>query len=181
MFSSEFVKIIRQEMPSRVELESFGLEPHEIAAVQASFLAVARMPEVQIASNISELEKLISAYDCSGVEVGLIRFLAESRPHSHGVQVAYCEADSIVVEATGEVAMYDHADGRRSLSCAQESMRFLDALRVFVEMRNNKPKWNGRAEEAANLCAEMAGGGAICVVLQVAVRPLLIFHVNLSY
>lgn len=158
MLSAEFLAALSAAKPARSELEDYGLEPEEIEAVQASFSSTARKTPVEVAVGKSELEKLILEYDCSTVEVGLIRFMAEPRVHRFGVQVAYCEADSIVVGAAGGVAMHDHDAPAKSLVCAVDSERFLDALSAFIALRREKSQWKGRAAEAADVCAKKAGG-----------------------
>lgn len=159
MRSSDFLKVLSEAMPTSADLEDYGLDPQEIDDVQASFRSAARKSLAGVASTKSELEKMIIEYDCSTVEVGLIRFLPEPRVHPGGVQVAYCEADPIVVIASGLVVMYEHDDSDRSMKCAINSERFLDALDVFITLRREKSRWKGRVDEAANLCADKAGGG----------------------
>ena len=96
--------------------------------------------------------------DCSTLEVGLIRFLDRPHDHRHGVQVAFCEADPIVVWRVGTVAMHDHVNPDEAVMCAADSERFFDALRAFLTIRLEKSKWKGRINEAAEKCAEKAGG-----------------------
>ena len=96
--------------------------------------------------------------DCSTLEVGLIRFLDRPHDHRHGVQVAFCEADPIVVWRVGTVAMHDHVNPDEAVMCAADSERFFDALSAFLTIRLEKSKWKGRINEAAEKCAEKAGG-----------------------
>jgi hypothetical protein len=158
MLSAEFLAALNEAMPAQAELEDYGLEPEEIEAVQASFRSTPRKLPAQTTAGKTELEKLVSEHDCSTVEVGLIRFLPRPRVHHCGMQVAYCEADAVVVGAAGGVAMHDHDEPAKSLKCAANSERFLDALAAFVAMRCQKSQWKGRVEEAAKACATKAGG-----------------------
>jgi hypothetical protein len=88
----------------------------------------------------------------------LIRFVDNSRKHSHGIQVAICETDPIVVTPDGKVAMHDHVDPEKRITCATDSERFLDGLQMFLKIRREKSKWVGREKQAAKLCAAKAGG-----------------------
>lgn len=159
MHHSDFLIAVRAAMPSRHELELRGLEPDEIEGVQATFRSV---PREEAAAGLgpveSELERMVLEKDCSTLEIGLIRFLDGPREHRHGVQVAVCEADAVVVSPSGSVALHDHADPNRAMACAADSERFLDALGAFLAVRADRVKWKGRVNEAADLCAEKAGG-----------------------
>lgn len=156
MRSHAFLVALQDVMPPRFELETCGLSPDEIEAVQATFRFVPRKPSVF--PSRSELERMIIDNDCSSVEVGWIRFLDRPREHRHGVQVAFCEADPVVVSPTGTVKMHDHANPDKAVNCATDSERFLDALAVFLSIRHEKSKWKGRVDAAAEVCAEKAGG-----------------------
>lgn len=159
MNSSDFLNALSEAMPTNDELKEYGLNSEEIDGVQASFRFIARNLLNEKIAVGSELERMIVEYDCSTVEVGLIRFLPRPQMHHNGVQVAYCEADPIIVNASGVVTMHSHDDPDASILCAADSQSFLDALSVFIKMRREKSHWKGRVEEAANLCSMKAGGG----------------------
>ena len=158
MRSPDFLSALTKAMPSRVELEAHGLESNEIDAVQKTFKYFARDHSEGRLKSRSELENMILENDCSSVEVGLIRFLDRPREHRDGVQVAFCEADSIVVRPSGSVIMSDHAVVDKGLDCAVDSERFLAALAAFIALRQKKSKWKERTVEAADICANLAGG-----------------------
>src|SRR5690349_18301511 len=99
MRNADFLVALQNVMPPRAELEAFGLSLDEIERVQATFRSIPRKQPSSVSR--SELERMILDNDCSTVEVGLIRFLERPREHRHGVQVAFCEADSIVVSPAG--------------------------------------------------------------------------------
>jgi hypothetical protein len=156
MRNADFLVALQNVMPPRAELEAYGISPDDIECVQATFRF---MPRKQLSSDSgSELERMILDNDCSTIEVGLVRFLDRPREHRHGVQVAFCEADSVVVSPAGTVVMYDHANPDYATNCAANSERFLDALAVYLTIRREKAKWKGRGNAAAELCAEKAGG-----------------------
>ncbi len=156
MNNANFLVALQNAMPPRAELEARGLSLDEIESVQATFKFIPRDQPSSVSG--SELERMILDNDCSTVEVGLIRFLEGPHEHQHGVQVAFCEADSIVVSTGGTVMMYEHANPDKGMNCAANSERFLDALAAFLTVRSEKPKWKGRGNAAAELCAEKAGG-----------------------
>ena len=144
-------------MPSRGELEADGLSVEGIEDIQGSFRATPR----QLSGSVpgSELEKMILDYDCSKIEVSWIRFLDKPVPHPHGIQVAYFEADMIIVSPTGTIVMYDHENADFVMAeCAADSERFLDALITFLTILRNRSKWKGQYNAAVELCAEKAGG-----------------------
>lgn len=144
-------------MPSSDTLEEYGLDEGEIEEIQATFVGERRA--LTTSEEHSEVERLITEFDCSRVEVGLVRFLDAPRDHSQGVQFAYCEADFIFLKENGSVVL---VDGRMTesngIKCATDFQRFLDGLGAFVEIRANKSNWKKRSGEAASLCAEAAGG-----------------------
>jgi hypothetical protein len=156
MRNADFLLALHNVMTSRAELEAYGLDIDEIEGVQATFRFSPRKQPSSVSRN--ELEKMILDNDCSTVEVGLIRFLDKPREHRHGVQVAFCEADPIVVSPAGLVAMYEYANPDKAMSCAADSERFLDALSVLITIRREKSRWKGRSNEVAELCSEKAGG-----------------------
>lgn len=160
MLANEFLDVVRKAMPPRKELRQFGLDDSEIEGIQQTFMHTRRTGR-NVLDAQSEIEKMIMANDCSNLEVGLMRFLPEPRAHPHGVIIAFCEADPVVVRKDGTIAMYDHARAdMEPKECALDSERFLDALAKFVEIRRRKTEWRGRVSEAAKLCASLAGGSA---------------------
>jgi len=161
MHATEFLEIVHRAMPTREELESFGLDDDEIVEVQRTFTSKARLPSNNRRIAKDEVEKMILENDCSSVEIGAVQFLNEPASHAHGTVVALCEADRLVVRQDGSVVVYDHADPERiQMECAVDSEHLLDGLAAFVEIRRNRSKWRGRTQEAAAVCANKAGGAA---------------------
>lgn len=157
MRAEQFLTCLRNAMPSRSTLEEYGLDNDEIEEVQATFLGTARKP---VSTNIrDELVRLVLEFDCSKVEVGLVRFLGEPQRHMKGMRVAYCEAESIVLNKDGVVVLCDDSGvGSNDIQCASDSRRFLEGLCIFIEIRRNKSEWKGKVEDAAVRCARAAGG-----------------------
>ena len=143
-------------MPQRHVLADYGLNDDEIADIQATFVARRRSASADPAA--SEAERMIVEFDCSRVEIGLVRLHGEITGHPEGLVFASCEADPLVVRADGCIAMLDHAVGQKiALLCAADSERFLDAMTVYVDHRAAKDTDRCRTD-AAEECAKAAGG-----------------------
>jgi hypothetical protein len=158
MINKDFLLALQKVIPSASELEKYGLDPDEIKGVQSTFQYITRNMLKTSSDYKSELEKMILENDCSTIEIGLIRFLDKPYEHAYGKQVAFCESDPIIVQFDGTVAMYDHSVSDNMLACAINSEKFLDALHSFIMIRHEKAKWRGRGAEAAQVCANLAGG-----------------------
>lgn len=158
MIGSDFLNALVKAMPSHAELEEYGLSEDEIKSIQAAFQSTAREGSTLPSVAKSELEKMLLEYDCSTVEIGLIRFLPEPRTYQGVTIVAYCEADLIAVSEADAIVMHDHDDFGRTTACAKNSEAFLDALTEWITLRRNASQWKERSEEAAKRCAEKAGG-----------------------
>lgn len=158
MKGKDFLTLLARAMPSMSELAQYGLDEEEAEEIQASFKSVERPSSGGGVSFSSELQTLVSENDLSTVEVGLVTFPSHPEITDRGVVVAYFEADPLVVQRDGSVAMSDHARPDVLRTCAASSEAFLEALARFVEIRSRKKDWNGRLAEAASICAEAAGG-----------------------
>ncbi len=157
MTAEEFVRRLAKAMPDRLALTAYGLEDDEIATTQAVFRAQRRPSRAP--AGASELARLVVEFDCSHVEVGLVRFGARLERRPFGVIVAFCEAEPVVVAPDGRIVLHDHARPKSELMrCAVDSEHFLDALGVFVDMTRDKAVWNGRFQEAVATCGRAAGG-----------------------
>lgn len=167
MNGNEFVEALKNAMPARDELLRFGLSDDEINGVQNTFRASVRADSSSVDGASSELERLVTEFDCSTVEVGLLQFLALPKSHRMGTQVASVESDALVVRADGSVLMSDSSTSEVLLDCARNSEAFLDALSAFIKIRRDKQSWMGRANEAAMVCASAAGGSKYLKFYQV--------------
>ena len=157
MTADEFLRHLEQAMPERSSLEAHGLDEDDIEAIQSTYVAPLRATTT--ASDVSEVERLVLDFDCSNVEVGLVRFNDRPMASPRGTCFAYCEADPLVVLRDERVALCDHASPQTIvLLCARDSSRFLDAMAAFVSLRRDKAAWKGRVEQAATRCAHSAGG-----------------------
>lgn len=157
MNAEEFLRHVEGAMPDRSALEEYGLDADEIDNIQATFTAPRRGPTSSAA--LSEVERLVLEFDCSKLEIGLVRFSDQLTALPEGSCFGACEADPLLVTAEGTIALSDHAHpGSILQACAADAHRFLDGLATLVRLRSEKAAWMGRVEEAADVCAESAGG-----------------------
>lgn len=157
MNAEEFLRKLKQAMPDRATLESYGLDEEEIADIQSTFLAARR--GVPAPDGLSEVERMVVEYDCSKLQVGLVTFNDQLVRLPEGSCFGACEADPLVVVADKSVAMYDHAvSGVVSFHCASNGNTLLSGLAQYVSIRKDREAWVGREDEATMLCAEAAGG-----------------------
>lgn len=159
MNAEEFVTAVERSMPTRETLIEYGLDEDEIDGIQAAFRCPSRGRATVPRGSVSELERLVIEYDCSTLEVSLLRFTEAPKSHEDGVIVAYWEADPVMVTNSGEIVAIDHENPNgKSTPCGADSERFLAAIAFLVEGIGKKAQWRGRAAELAEACAERAGG-----------------------
>lgn len=157
MNASEFCEQLATAMPTKAELEAHGLDEDDIESIQACFLAKKRNRVLQ--GNGSELKKLVYEYDCSSVEVGLVRFLEEPVDYAQGREFAKFEYDPLVVRRDGKVAMLDMLDRTwEYFICASSAGQFLDALAAYAMQVKRRGEWAGKSEQATNQYSLAAGG-----------------------
>ena len=82
---------------------------------------------------------MIVEFDCSRLELGLVRFNDHLISLPAGSCFGACEADPIVVTEDGTIGLCDHArpDSVHQL-CAADAERFLDGMATFVSLRGDK-------------------------------------------
>ncbi len=155
MSGEQFVAHLRRAMPNRETLEEYGLDADEVADIQATFVAPARTSSGFIAGN--EINQMMADFDCSKVEVGLVRFLEQGEGHSLGRVFAMCEADRLILRPDGAIVMLPHGGTGGEIPCAVSPAQFLNAIATFVDMRTDKSAWKGKTDIAAERCAAAAG------------------------
>ena len=144
-------------MPSSEDLESYGLDEDEILAIQSTFRFVPKEVGSQKTPNTADLEKLLTEFDCSTVELGQLVFRSEIEEISLGRHFGFCEADLLIQNENGEIVMLDHAHpDSLSVICATNEASFFEAIAKFVEVRANKSEWSGRIEEAVSECVNLS-------------------------
>ncbi len=155
MSGEQFVAHLRRAMPDRETLKEYGLDADEVDDIQATFVAHVRTSNGFTASN--EIEQMLADFDCSKVEVGLVRFLERGEGHSLGKVFAFCEADRLILRPDGAIVMLPHGESGGEIRCADSPAQFLDTIALFVDMRANKAAWKGKTNIAAERCATAAG------------------------
>ena len=158
MRAEEFVRVVAEAMPSKATLQEHGLSEDEIEGIQATF-TVERRASTETAAEATESEvlRLARLFDCSRLEIGLVRFQKAVSVHAAGLRFACLEADALVLASDGEITAYGVGTdvGR---PCAATGGHLLDALAEFVRIRRNRSAWKGRVRESAETCASAAGG-----------------------
>jgi hypothetical protein len=158
MTSDEFVELLERLMPSSNSMKAFGLSEEEMRDVQASFRAIPRRSP-KVLNDAGEIGRLLSRFDCSSLEIGLIRFDDVINRDARGWRFGTCEADPLfVVGSGGAVVMHDHSIPQAGAAvCAISGDRFLDALAEFALVRSERSEWKGRANEASARCCLASG------------------------
>lgn len=157
MKAREFCENLLAVMPTRAELEDYGLDEEDIESIEACFSAKKR--DRVFDGDGSELERLVYEYDCSRVQVGLVRFLEEPIACSEGREIGSLEVDPIVVLGDCRVAVLDMLDRRRvQFICSLDSEGFLKALATYALQVRRQDDWKGKSDEAARQCCVAAGG-----------------------
>lgn len=157
MDADDFIRHVELAMPTHAVLEQYGLTSDEIRDIQSTFSAPRR--ELRREARLPVIERMLSDFDCSRLEIGFIRFNQHVLSLPGGSGFAVCEADPLVVAEDGTIERLDHAPAHARLQqCASSAETFLDALAVFVTILAEKSAWTGKTHEAAVKCADAAGG-----------------------
>ena len=157
MNAAAFILHVERAMPSEAALKAHGLAEGEIDEIRATFLAPRRA--ASSAKYLSAVEQMVVDFDCSRLEVGLVRFSGQLVRLPRGTCFGHVEADPLVVTKDGSIALCDHARPEVVHQlCAKSADRFLDGMATFVSLRCEKAAWMGRVAEAAERCAQDAGG-----------------------
>ncbi|TWU04412.1 hypothetical protein Pla52n_24520 [Stieleria varia] len=142
-------------MPRAKDLAEYGLDADEIEEIQSAFDAKPRNSGGPVST---EVERLVTAFDCSAVAIGIVRFDSGVVPTQGGVRFGFCEADPLVVDHERKIWMLHHDSPEVApMACAESSEQFLDALLFAAEAIVNRVKWKGRGLEIVHQCSERAG------------------------
>lgn len=158
MNAEEFVEFLQAHAPSADALAEAGLDEDDIAEVLSKFLA-RRRPGGDVREFRSELERLVTQWDCASIEIATLGFLKSPGPFGdEGVQIARWEADPLVVAPDGRVVAYDHAEPETlAAACAVDSAAFLSALSIVVAASGKRPTTTEQFFELVSACARAAG------------------------
>jgi hypothetical protein len=157
MMPVDFVNKLSDAMPSVEELDEYGMDESEIEDIRRTFFARKRDKPIDLSGlPESSLTRLVRDYDCSTLEIGLVRFRETAKMLEHGWCFADCEAEEVVVTRDGTILLVDA--GHPRLKCARDGTGFLNGLGEFIDLRRRKVEWKSRVSEAARKCAVAAGG-----------------------
>lgn len=152
MFAAELAKLA----PTAGELKQLGLSKREAEEERRTFQCIRRERpfEVQYAPN--ELLSLLSGWDASTIEIGVVSFLKRPTNKENGLLVGHYEDDLLVMGSDGEVFVEDAAsEGHIMLRAAKDGDRFLDALMLAAQFSEGD---DDAARAVAKECAVAAGG-----------------------
>jgi hypothetical protein len=159
-----FVLKLKEVSPTKEILAANGFGDEEITQIMKSYACAPRADHINASSDT--LLRLLSAYDCSNLEVGLIRFKEEVVEEVAYYIVGEVEADILgISKTTKEVCVLDHTISEHVVSfCASNSDAFLDALLSFASFLYQRLKNDTLFANTAftkhwvHVCADKAGG-----------------------
>jgi len=166
MTAAQFVTQLSAVAPSVEDLKKLGLTKAEAISIRDSYHAKPRAGAVPVAGD--ELVQLVTAYDCSTLDVSSFAFNDKAMATGQYTIVGGLEADLLVVDAaTGVVQIRDFA--KRDIvvhACASNGAAFLAAM-ILVEAYRAKALFDeelyessSKREKVAAAATEQAGGSA---------------------
>jgi hypothetical protein len=161
-----FVKELAALAPTSTELERLGFSKDEASRSMESFLCTKREHPLQAAGDSNELLRLLSNWDLSKIEIGMIRFPNPPAELLGTICVGCVEADPLLLlPDTGEVAVHELGiKGKRLWWVARSGSELMDSM--FIAARFLEGRGSGRidfndhsaARVVALECASAAGG-----------------------
>lgn len=159
MEADQFVEALWACAPDIEQLKATGI-PSEVAQrFRDAHLCRKKTEAVRYCDPLLDL---ISRYDASTVEIGMILLGSSVVKTDRNWQVGEVEADPLVIDkATEEVQVEElYTNGHILSRCAESGGKFLDALLLAASFQryNRGPGDQDRAYEEAESCALAAGG-----------------------
>jgi hypothetical protein len=163
MDAQKFAKELIQLTPPNEKLAENGVSQEEIERTQKSYLCVERKG---LDRQDDPVLDLITRYDLSSVEIGMVRFTDTPIVQDGSICVGEFEVDPILMDITsGEIYIVDWAARNHITSwCAKNGDSFLDSL-IIAERHISRCGYDyalsdnqAAACEVASNCAEAAGG-----------------------
>lgn len=164
MDSSSFKNALIDASPTLVSLLKIGLSQDEALQIRSSFEIHPRPAVYSIDLGDEALNDLLSNYDVSQIEVGMVRFHAYPERFSSGWTIGEVEADYLILdEESGEVRVTDIGCPEHVIwRCSANGENFLSALVVaakyLAECLLDEKFENSRQLETIRACATLAGG-----------------------
>lgn len=153
--AEQFVSRVEACAPGAAELEEHGLDPDEIEDIRRAFEC--RPTHDRWSGPPNELRRLLVEFDCSDLEISIVRFDPGSADAESAFVFAVAESDPIGVRDSGVVTMFDHAGGRPIYDIAASPEGFLEALALVAEAFRCRETGGYRREEFAAKCVAAAG------------------------
>ena len=130
MTAEEFVAALPKTAPSVEDLRKQGLTKKAAQAFRRSLSPKAKKDGSTASKEGGEVARLITGYDCSSTEVGMVRFIEAPIRKKGSWEVGRVEADPLLVDATsGAVRVVEMGHPSHVLwDCAANGESFLSAL-----------------------------------------------------
>jgi hypothetical protein len=167
MNAQDFVSELESASPSVAALEALGMSRAEAEEIAARYRPLKRPHPVVVDAALGALGQLLGTYDCSCVEIGMVRFASAPAWDGACWVIGKVEADPLVLEpGTGLIRVEELGTARHVLwNCAKEGGAFLTALataaallgRLAVDEQAEEDK--GALARTLQECTQLAGGG----------------------
>jgi len=169
MNASKFASQLAGTAPSITGLVKLGLTIEGAQQIANHSIATPRVAPLAISfstgSNPDALLELISLYDVSGLEIGMISFVDKPADYGDYLQIAKVELDSLVIYQNGEIRVVDWQQLDHCMwRCARNSELFLEALLMtnrfltLTILNADIDSDEDYALETASVIANVAGG-----------------------
>jgi hypothetical protein len=166
MDKDRFVEKLKEFKPLREVYERLGFAETIIEKKVRRFERIPLTEPLPSLNTSSEVLNLLSSYDCSNIEIGILTFLSGVREVEDHYIIGEVEADLLAVsKITLEVQVLDYLVPTHIIwDCAANGERFLDSLTLcaeyFFKTYNNSALAENTsfAHEYAIQSAEKAGG-----------------------
>ncbi|RZK23128.1 MAG: hypothetical protein EOO56_06165 [Hymenobacter sp.] len=166
---TDFVLQLAETAPKITDLIKLGLSPADAQSLIDCSVIVPRITALPIGFTstdaLNTLVELVSLYDVSKLEIGVISFLEAPADYGSYLQVAKVELDPLVIYRNGEIRVVDWQSLAHYMwKCARNSALFLEALIMtnrFLTMTMLQADIYEDEEyalETASVIARVAGG-----------------------
>ena len=159
-----FVEKLNLLAPSPEDFKQYNLTEEYIQNIISSYKCLVKTKNNNSYTN-DLLLSLLNSYDCSKVEIGLVRFLENPIEKVGFYQVGNIDLEILAIDKiTSQVEVIDHDNLEYVIwECASNSKNFLDALLVSAEyfvsqLKNSSEEDYAIISKYVNYCTEIAGG-----------------------
>ncbi|MCY2987563.1 MAG: hypothetical protein NTY19_06830 [Planctomycetota bacterium] len=152
MDADQFAARLRDLAPPLDHLQEQGFTVAEAIGIRRGFECILRT-EVSGPVHRDPIVDLLSRYDATGLEIGLIAFASHVEDRGNKLYFGEAESDYLVIDkATGRVQVLDHAKPDHVIcECAETSERFFDALIAGLDVAS-------LGDRSLGQCVNLAGG-----------------------